>query len=75
MLVYFQPSETARGIAVRHLNDVIKPNELFTPRVMEPILEEINEKVIKPTFCYGVDEEFIEEIDHLIDEDEKTTEE
>jgi RecA/RadA recombinase len=75
ILVYFQPSETARGIAVRHLNDVIKPNELFTPRVMEPILEEINEKVIKPTFCYGVDEEFIEEIDDLVTDEEKTTEE
>jgi len=72
VLVYFQPSETARGIVVRHLNDVIKPNELFTPNVMEPVLKEIDEKVIKGIFCYGVDEEFIEEIDDLVDNEEVT---
>jgi RecA/RadA recombinase len=48
---YFEAKDTARTIAVRHLCDHIKPNELFTSRVItDDILKLLDETVIKKTF-------------------------
>jgi RecA/RadA recombinase len=48
---YLEPKETARTIVVKHLCAEVKPNELFTPRVLtEEVLRELDEKVIKPMF-------------------------
>jgi RecA/RadA recombinase len=48
---YLEPKETARTLVVRHLGCEIKPNELFTPRVItEDVLKELDEKIIKKMF-------------------------
>jgi len=48
---YIEPKETARTFVVRHLCAEIKPQELFTPRVInEEVLRELDEKVIQPMF-------------------------
>lgn len=68
--VYFQPSETARGLAVRHLNDVVKLNELFTPKVItEDVLKLLDQNIIKNKFSYGTDEEFEEDLHQMIEEE------
>jgi len=69
--VYFQPSETARGLAVRHLNDVIKLTDLFTPEVLDPVLKEMDEKVINGIFQYGDSEDIESEIDDIINSTEE----
>ncbi len=48
---YFEPKETARTLVVRHLNSEVKPQELFTPKVItEDVLRVLDEKIIKKTF-------------------------
>ena len=48
---YFEGKETSRTIAVRHLADSIKPNELFTAKIItQEVLKELDEKIIKKTF-------------------------
>ena len=62
--VYFQPSETARKLVVRHLNDTVDLNMLFKPEVItKEVLDMLDEKVIKPMFSYGVDDDFDEAAD------------
>lgn len=54
--LYFYPKETARNYIVKHLGCGVPANELFTERVWtREVLEQINEKCIKPKFAYGVD--------------------
>lgn len=74
--VYFVPRDTARNYIVRHLGAGVPASELFTERVWtREVLEEINEKCIKPKFSYGIDanegeiEEFFAE-NLLMDENE-----
>jgi RecA/RadA recombinase len=46
-VLYFEGKETARTIAVRHLADTIKPNELFTAKVLtQEVLRELDENII-----------------------------
>jgi RecA/RadA recombinase len=73
--VYFQPSETARGLAVKHLNDVVKLTDLFTPEVLDPVLKDMDENVIKEIFQYGDSEDIEAEIDEIINSTEETVEE
>jgi len=73
--VYFYPKDTARNYIVRHLGTGVPSNELFTERVWtREVLEEINEKCIRPKFSYGIDanEASIEELftENLIGDDE-----
>ena len=50
-VLYFEGKETSRTIAVRHLADSIKPNELFTAKIItQEVLKELDEKIIKKTF-------------------------
>lgn len=53
---YFQPSETARKIAVAHLNDVVDLNQLYTPQVITREVLEKLEPIINQKFRYGSDE-------------------
>ena len=52
--VYFYPKDTARNYIIKHLGCGVPANELFTEKVWtREVLEEINEKCIKPRFSYG----------------------
>lgn len=69
--VYFQPSETARKLCVKHLNDTVDLNMLFKPEVItKEVLDLLDENIIKPTFSYGVDEEFDDDPETFEDSDE-----
>jgi len=53
--VYFQPAATARKLCVKHLNDTVDLNQLFTPDVMTAeVLEQI-EPIVNEKFSYGDD--------------------
>jgi len=64
-VLYFEPKETARTVAVRHLGELVKPQEIFTSRVITPeLLHELDDTVIKKMFMlpniadiYGMEEE------------------
>jgi len=48
---YLEPKETARTIVVRHLGAEVKPNELFTSKVLtDEVLRDLDEKIIKKMF-------------------------
>ncbi len=60
--LYFQPSATARKLCVRHLNDTVPINELFTPKVItHDVLLQL-EPIIAKDFSYGTDEATQEEL-------------
>jgi len=60
--LYFQPSATARKLCVRHLNDAVPINELFTPKVItHDVLLQL-EPIIARDFSYGTDEATQEEL-------------
>jgi len=47
----FWPKPTARKFVVRHLCETIEPGKLFTPEIItDEVIQELDEKVIKPTF-------------------------
>ena len=49
--MYCQEKETARGIIVARLGKQVSFKEFFTPEVFtREMLEELDEKVIRPTF-------------------------
>lgn len=61
---YFFPKETARNYIIKHLGKGVSAQELFTPEVWtQEVLEQINDKCIKPKFSYGVDANEIPEIE------------
>ena len=65
--VYFQPSPTARKICVKHLNDAVDLNQLYTPQVLtEDVLKLIEPQVVAK-FNYG-DELEQEELSDIITE-------
>jgi hypothetical protein len=65
--VYFMPSETARKLCVRHLNDTVDLNMLFKPEVItKEVLDTLDEKIIKPLFSYGVDEDFDDDTEKIL---------
>ncbi len=50
-VLYFEDRPTARTMACRHLGEEIKPQDLFTPRIItEEVLRELDEKIIKKMF-------------------------
>ena len=65
--VYFQPAATARKICVKHLNDSVDLNQLYTPQVLtEDVLKLIEPQVVAK-FNYG-DELEQEELSDIITE-------
>ena len=67
--VYFQPSQTARKIAVRHLNGLVDLNELFTSKVITKEVLERLEPIIKEKFSYGTDELTTESLNEILESD------
>ena len=52
--VYFMAKETARNFICKHLGKGVPAKDLFTPQVFtREILEELDEKVIQPTFKFA----------------------
>lgn len=67
--VYFQPSQTARKLAVRHLNGLVDLNELFTSKVITQEVLERLEPIIKEKFNYGTDELTTDSLNEILESD------
>ena len=67
IVVYFQPSPTARKICVKHLNDAVDLNQLYTPRVLTDDVLKLIEPQVVAKFNYG-DELEQEELSDIITE-------
>ena len=65
--VYFQPSPTARKICVKHLNDAVDLNQLYTPQVLTDNVLKLIEPQVVAKFNYG-DELDQEELSAIITE-------
>ena len=65
--VYFQPSPTARKICVKHLNDAVDLNQLYTPEVLTDDVLKLLEPTVAAKFSYG-DELEQEELGNIITE-------
>lgn len=63
---YFQPSETARKIAVAHLNDVVDLNHLYTPQIITREVLDKLEPIINQKFRYGSDELSVNDLDVML---------
>lgn len=74
IVVYFQPSDTARKIAVAHLNDTVDLHHLYTSRVITTEVLNKIEPLANKRFRYGVDELDVNDLDIILDtnEDEET---
>lgn len=68
--VYFQPAATARKLCVKHLNDTVDLNQLFTPEVMTQEVLEAMEPIINEKFSYGVDELTGEDLSNMLNSEE-----
>jgi len=68
--MYFQPSDTARKIVVKHLNDTVDLNQLFTPVVFtNDVLKQL-EPIVSKKFSYGVEELDMEGLNDALGTDE-----
>ena len=68
-MVFF-PKATAQKYVVKHLGDAFKASELFVPEVWEPVIDELDEKVIRPMFEFGhMDENFGNEVEAILNEE------
>lgn len=54
--VYFQPKATARKLCVKHLNDTVDLNELYTDKVINKGVLDQLEPIVNEFFSYGVEE-------------------
>lgn len=71
-LIYFDPKETALKYVVEHLGETVSKSELFTARVMEPLIDRLDD-VISKAFSFGSDETE-DDIDTLLDDIEEIDE-
>ena len=53
VVTYFQPSQTARKICVKHLNDAVDLNMLYTPEVLNEDILKLIEPMVSAKFSYG----------------------
>ena len=68
-IIYFQPSPTARKLAVAHLNELVDLNELFTPKVItDEVLQKL-EPIINQKFRYGVDDVDLGNLTEILSDD------
>jgi RecA/RadA recombinase len=68
--VYFVARETARNWICKHLGRGVAANELFTEEVFSrEVLEQINEKKVKPRFSYGIDQNEIQDLENFLIDD------
>lgn len=68
--VYFQPAATARKLCVKHLNDTVDLNQLFTPEVMTAEVLESIEPMVNEKFSYGDDVVSGEDLTKMLSNDE-----
>ena len=68
--VYFQPAATARKICVKHLNDSVDLNKLYTPEVLTEDVLKLIEPIVNEKFTYGVDEMKAEDLTEIISTDD-----
>jgi RecA/RadA recombinase len=71
-VLYFEPNDTAKTFAVKHLGTHIKPRDLFTPNVFtDEVIDMLDEKVIRPYFeLPDIIDDNSYDIDEFIDENE-----
>jgi RecA/RadA recombinase len=68
--VYFVARETARNWICKHLGRGVAANELFTEEVFsKEVLEQINEKKVKPRFSYGIDQNEVQDLENFLIDD------
>jgi hypothetical protein len=68
--VYFMAKETARLWICKHLGRGVSAAELFSETVMsQEVLEQINEKKVKPKFSYGIDQNEIQDLEAFLIDD------
>jgi RecA/RadA recombinase len=68
--VYFVARETARNWICKHLGRGVAANELFTEEVFSrEVLEQINEKKVKPRFSYGIDQNEVQDLENFLIDD------
>ena len=72
MTVYFQPAATARKICVKHLNDSVELNRLYTAEVLTEDVLKLMEPIINEKFTYGVDEMKAEDLTEIISTEDAT---
>lgn len=53
VIMYFLPGDTARGYCVKHLNTVVKPEELFTSKVVTTEVIEMMDEYVRADFEYA----------------------
>jgi recombination protein RecA len=71
---YFQPKDTARKLCVRHLNDSVELNRLYTPEVLtDEVLQQL-EPVIAEKFKYGTEEIDVNELNDIINTEDHVEE-
>jgi hypothetical protein len=66
-VMYFMPKETARNYVIEHLGEAVGKKELFTARVMEPLIDRFDEHIRKD-FEFG-SQDIENEIDDILDLD------
>ena len=66
--IYFQPAATARKICVKHLNDTVDLNQLFTPEVMTEGVLKALEPIVAAKFKYG-EELDVENLTEMLEAD------
>jgi hypothetical protein len=67
--IYFQPSQTARKLCVKHLNDTVELNELFTPRVITEDILKMLEPIAAKKYKYSTEELTQEDFSIMLNED------
>lgn len=78
IIMYFLPGDTARGYCVKHLNSVVKPEELFTPKVVTKEVIELMDEYVRADFEYAAgdaDDNFEEILNEGQDEEVLSEEE
>jgi RecA/RadA recombinase len=66
--IYFQPAATARKICVKHLNDTVELNQLFTPEVLTEDVLKALEPIVAAKFKYG-EEIDVEDLTEMLEAD------
>jgi RecA/RadA recombinase len=72
--IYFQPSQTARKLCVKHLSDTVELNELFTPRVLTEEVIKMLEPIASKKFKYSTGEFTEEDFSVILNEEENVEE-
>ena len=68
----FIPRDTARKFVARHHDDTIDIQELFSNvGFPEDVLRDLDEKIIKPSFSYGVNENLVDELESIMESNDE----